>query len=153
MPISGRAAADRRSAGFTLVEMMMVLAVLALAATVVLLTIPTSSSQLRDEADRLATRVAALRDLAIVEGRPMAVVIRPSGYDFERRGSSDWEALPGRGFEPRDWPGAVRLQAAPPPRLVFDPVGMTGTAASVALTDGEAVARVLVTTTGEVKRP
>lgn len=131
---------------------MVVLAVLALAATLVILTAPGSGSRVHDEADRLALRVAALRDLAIVEGRPMAMTISPSGYGFERRAAAGWEALPGRGFERRDWPGTVRLQGTAPQRVVFDPVGMTGAPTALVLIDGETAARVTLATTGEVKR-
>jgi general secretion pathway protein H len=153
MPISGPAPAKvRRPRGFTLVEMMVVLAVLALAATLVLLTAPSGGSRVQGEADRLAARIAALRDLAIVEGRPMAIVVSPSGYAFERRMAAGWEILPGRGFNRHDWAPPVRLQAAAPTRIAFDPIGMTSAPATLALTDGESVARVALATTGEVRR-
>lgn len=140
------------SSGFTLVELMVVLAVLALAATLVLLTAPTGGDRVQGEADRLAARVAALRDLAIVEGRPMAMTISPSGYDFERRMAAGWEALPGRGFERRNWPDKLRLEAQAPIRILFDPIGMTSAPTAVVLTDGETVARVALATTGAVTR-
>lgn len=138
--------------GFTLVELMVVLAVLALAATLVLLTAPTSGSRVQGEADRLAARIAALRDLAIVEGRPMAVTVSPSGYAFERRMVDGWQALPGRGFSRHDWPQSVRMTAAAPQRIVIDPIGMTSAPAAVALTDGEVTLRVTLATSGEVAR-
>jgi len=146
---------ERRQAGFTLVELMVVLAVLALAATVVILSIPSGSARITDEADRLAARIAALRDLAIIEGRPMAIVISPSGYGFERRARAGWELLPGRGFTRHDWPSGVRLiqpARGAPLRIAFDPVGMTSARTILAIGDGVVTARLTVTATGEVMR-
>ena len=146
---------DRTSAGFTLVELMVVLAVLALAATVVVMTMPGSSAQVTAEADRLAVRIAALRDLAIVEGRPMAIVVSASGYGFERRASTGWESLPGRGFARRDWPLGVRLTQptnGAPLRIAFDPIGMTSARTALAISDGDVTARLSVGATGEVVR-
>jgi general secretion pathway protein H len=146
---------DPGQAGFTLVELMVVLAVLALAATVVIMTMPGSNARVSDETDRLAVRIAALRDLAIVEGRPMALVISPSGYGFERRAAAGWEVLPGRGFARRDWPRGVRLTqpaGSGPVRITFDPVGMTSARTALALGDGDVTTRLTVAVTGEVTR-
>ena len=97
--------------GFTLVELMVVLAIMALAATAVVLTIPGEERSVRSEADRLAARLAAARDVAVIEGRSVAVHFAPSGYGFERRVSGEWQPLPGRAFEQRSWPGDVRFVA------------------------------------------
>lgn len=155
MRISAAVPPDRHPRGFTLVELMVVLAVLALAATVVILTIPGSNARVAGEADRLAVRIAALRDLAIVEGRPMALVISPSGYAFERRENTGWIDLPGRGFDRHDWPRDVRLLepvGGAPLRIAFDPVGLTSARTQLAIGDGDATARLSVSTTGEVVR-
>src|SRR5690606_30071026 len=87
MPIFAGMAKPRRfgEAGFTLVELMLVLAIMGLAAATVMLTLPDSQRGARDEADRLAARLAAVRDLAVIEGRGTAAVISASGYGFERR--------------------------------------------------------------------
>lgn len=155
MRISAPARPERHPRGFTLVELMVVLAVLALAATVVILTIPGSNARVAEEADRLAVRIASLRDLAIVEGRPMALVINPSGYAFERREQSGWADLPGRGFDRHDWPRGVGLTkpaGGAPLRIAFDPVGLTSGRTELAISDGDVTARLSVSTTGEVVR-
>jgi general secretion pathway protein H len=146
---------DLQEKGFTLVELMVVLAVLALAATVAVLTIPGSNARVAGEADRLALRIAALRDLAIVEGRPMAVVISPSGYGFERREAEGWGELPGRAYARHDWPAGVRLidpAGSAPVRVTFDTIGTTSARTALAIGDGDATARLTVSTTGEVVR-
>lgn len=96
-------------AGFTLVELMVVLAIMGLAAAAVILTLPSQDQILRQEADRLAVRLAAARDLAVVEGRGTAAVISPSGYGFEQRVRGEWQMLQGRAFVQHDWPRDIRV--------------------------------------------
>jgi general secretion pathway protein H len=141
--------------GFTLVELMIVLAIMALAATAVVLTIPGEERTVRSEADRLAARLAAARDVAVIEGRSVAVNFAPSGYGFERRIAGEWQPLPGRAFEQRNWPGDVRFAAGDgqgAARILFDRVGISPTPQAVVLTGGDAREIVRVSATGEVRR-
>ena len=154
---AAKAEARRRPGanGFTLVELMVVLAIMALAATAVVLTIPGEERTVRSEADRLAARLAAARDVAVIEGRSVAVNFAPSGYGFERRIAGEWRPLPGRAFERRNWPGDVRFvggngQGAA--RVLFDRVGISSTPQAVVLTGGDAREIVRVSATGEVSR-
>ncbi|WP_422060390.1 GspH/FimT family pseudopilin [Sphingopyxis sp.] len=144
-----------RGNGFTLVELMVVLAIMALAATIVALTIPGEEPTVRSEADRLAARLAAARDVAVIEGRSVSVNLAPSGYGFERRIGGAWQPLPGRAFAQRNWPGGVRFvagdgQAAA--RVLFDRVGTSPTPQAVVLSGGDAQEIVRVSATGEVSR-
>lgn len=141
--------------GFTLVELMVVLAIMALAATAVVLTIPGEERTVRSEADRLAARLAAARDVAVIEGRGVAVSFAPSGYGFERRIEGAWQPLPGRAFERRSWPGGVRFVAGDgqgAARIIFDRVGTSPTPQAVVLSGGDAREIVRVSATGEVSR-
>ena len=65
--------------GFTLVELMVVIFIIGIASAAVVMTVRSPERGVRDEAERFAARVAALRDNAIVQSRSMAVTIRPSG--------------------------------------------------------------------------
>ncbi|MBL9065312.1 MAG: GspH/FimT family pseudopilin [Sphingopyxis sp.] len=144
-----------RANGFTLVELMVVLAIMALAATAVVLTLPGEERSVRSEADRLAARLAAARDVAVIEGRSVAVNFAPSGYGFERRIGGEWQPLPGRAFEHRNWPGDVRFSAGDgrgAARILFDRVGISPTPQAVVLTGGDAREIVRVSATGEVSR-
>lgn len=141
--------------GFTLVELMIVLAILALAATAVVLTIPGEERSVRSEADRLAARLAAARDVAVIEGRSVAVHFSPSGYGFERRIAGEWQPLPGRPFEQRNWPAEVRFSAAGgqgAARILFDRVGTSPTPQALLLSGGDARESVRVSATGEISR-
>jgi general secretion pathway protein H len=152
---TAEARARRGQGGFTIVELMIVLAIMALAATAVALTIPGEERTVRSEADRLAARLAAARDVAVIEGRSVAVNFAPSGYGFERRISGEWQPLPGRAFEQRNWPGDVRFAAGDgqgAARILFDRVGISPTPQAVVLTGGDAREIVRVSATGEVSR-
>ena len=144
-----------RSSGFTLVELMVVLTILALAAMTVMLTLPGEERDVRHEADRLAARLAAARDVAVIEGRGIAVHFAPSGYGFERRIDGAWQPLPGRAFEQRAWPRGVRFAAADgrdTARILFDRLGTSPTPQAIMLTGGDARETVRVSATGEVGR-
>lgn len=155
MRISVRKVDPVRPNGFTLVELMVVLAILGLAVTAVVLTIPGEERSVRSEADRLAARLAAARDVAVVEGRSVAVNFAPSGYGFERRVAGAWQPLPGRSFEQRNWPSNVRFVAGNgqgAARILFDRVGTSPTPQAIVLAGGEAREAVRVSATGEVRR-
>jgi general secretion pathway protein H len=148
-----RSSGDER--GFTLVELMVVLAILALAATAVVLTMPGEERSVRDEADRLAARLAAARDVAVIEGRGVAVHFAPSGYGFERRVEGAWQPLPGRAFAQRAWPRGVTFAAGDgqeAARILFDRVGTSPTPQAVTLSGGGAREIIRISATGEVGR-
>ncbi|MGN6692531.1 MAG: GspH/FimT family pseudopilin [Sphingopyxis sp.] len=141
--------------GFTLVELMVVIAIMALAATAVVLTIPGEERTVRSEADRLAARLAAARDVAVIEGRSVSVNFAPSGYGFERRVEGAWQPLPGRAFEQRNWPSDVRFVAGggqSAAHILFDRIGTSPNPQAIILTGGDAREIVRVSATGEVSR-
>jgi general secretion pathway protein H len=83
-----------RVRGFTLVELMVVIVIVGLAASVVVLSMPETGGSLVGEAETFAARAKAARDGAILEARPAAVRIGPGGYDVLRRLDGRWRAEP-----------------------------------------------------------
>jgi general secretion pathway protein H len=82
--------ASRRSAGFTLVELMVVIVIIGLAATAVVLAVPDTGGSIQAEAERFAARAKAARDSAIVEARPYALQVDAVGYAVVRRSEGEW---------------------------------------------------------------
>ncbi len=79
--------------GFTLIELMVVMLVIALAATAAVLAMPDLHGRVIDEAARFALRVRAARDGAIVDARLVSVWVTPGGYGFDRWESGRWVAM------------------------------------------------------------
>ena len=142
----------RQARGFTLVELVVALAVIGLAGATVALTLPSAGDVLARDADAFAARLSHARDEAILGMRAVEVAVTARGYAFSRRRLDGWEPLEGRGFDAVDWtPGTV---PALPPRASrvsfhFDPTGATqparlllsreGRQARIALDDSGAV--------------
>ena len=80
--------------GFTLVELMVVLVIIGLAATAVVLALPETGGSLEAEAERFAARAKAARDSAIVESRPVALQVDGAGYLVSRRRNGEWRPGP-----------------------------------------------------------
>jgi general secretion pathway protein H len=98
--------------GFTLVELMVVLVIVGLAAAAVMLTLPERGGSLAAEAERFAARIKAARDGAILDSRSAAVAVGPGGYDVVRR----------RGRVHYDWVEGTQAESSGPIR--FDPTGL-----------------------------
>lgn len=122
--------ADRRRrrarAGFTLVELMVVLVIIGLAAAAVVLTVPPLQGSVRADAERLAARASLARDEALLQGRPISLVLDRRGYGFEQRRGAEWRALREPPFAPALWSGDVRPElprGETRQRISFDPLG------------------------------
>jgi general secretion pathway protein H len=79
--------------GFTLVELMVVLVIIGLAASAVVLAMPEAGGSIAGEADRFAARAKAARDTAILESRPVALQIGRGGYEVARRDGGVWRTV------------------------------------------------------------
>lgn len=126
---------DSRSAGFTLIEVLATLGIVALMASAVLLMSPGADSRLRGALEKMAARIDLAGDQSILMNRQLAFVATRDGYHFERLDEDGWrrlETVPALGFQP--WPGgdAPSFDAADPSEAEegathrlsrFDPLG------------------------------
>ena len=147
-PISGHDAA-----GFTLVELMVVLLIIGLMASVVVFAFPSGSSALEEDAQRFAARAAALRDNAILQSRPMAVQVTPSGYSFLERRKGSWSVLEDKPFVSTDWSDGVSAATGEsgPMMISFESTGLPSDQAELVLQSDGQSRSVLIAQMGDVK--
>ncbi len=120
-------------AGFSLVEVLVTLAISALAATLILTT-ARPADPLRTESERLARTLGQLEGRARMSGSPMGLVIESDRYAGVVWTGEEWAALSrqshelARGVTIRIPVGRGRAASqgsdeSPLPQLVFDPLG------------------------------
>jgi len=141
------------TAGFTLVELMVVLLIIGLMASVVVFSFPSGSSALEEDAQRFAARTAALRDNAILQSRPMAVQVTPSGYSFLERRKGSWSVIEDKPFVSTNWSEGVTAQTGDtgPMMISFESTGLPSDQAELVLNGSEQSRRILIAPMGDVK--
>lgn len=151
MPISatGRISTER---GFTLVEMMVVLAIVGLMTAVVVVNLPSSESTLARESERLAARLLAARDHAILANRETSAILNARGYRFVERQGKTWKPLDDEPLAEAAWRGGTTpsLPENGELRVSFDSVGMSE-AQSLTLMNDDRRTVVRVLGSGEVR--
>lgn len=151
-----------RQNGFTLVELMVAILVMALIAGAVVMTARQPSGTLSADATSFAMRVAALRESAIASGRPASAWVSTSGYGFDTFRAEKWVPMASRTFHNRDWPrdtvvtsdGLVGQEASVAggnARIIFDNLGLPESQTIVRLARGSEAVRVVVTPNGDVE--
>ena len=150
MPIS---ATGNNEHGFTLVELMIVIAIIGMLAAGVVLAIPDPRGRLSDEAERFAARTVAARDLAIVEGRPVAVRVTAQGYAFDRRQGGAWLPLSDKPFRSQPWTSgtSARVGKGGTIRTAFDATGQPTAPVAITLVRSDEQVQVSIAADGGVR--
>jgi general secretion pathway protein H len=118
----------RQSAGFTLIELMVVIVLIGIVFTFAALSIGGDdvAELMEQEARRLVSLVDLAGEEAIVRGEELAIQFTDEGYTFLVAGDSGWTALQDDGlFKPRTLPPGIELrlevEGKLPPLQMHDP--------------------------------
>jgi general secretion pathway protein H len=138
--------------GFTLVELMVVMSIIAVASAAVLFSLPDNGRTLRDSAERFAAQAATLRDAAVMDASPRAIRLDPAGYHFERFTGGVWVAATDKPFRAVSWPDGVRARMLPAgeARIRFDATGLADPSTISLSADGKQ-ASVMIDAGGEIR--
>jgi type II secretion system protein H len=139
--------------GFTLIELMVVVTIIARASAVVVFAIPDPRGRVIDEAERFAARTLAARDDAIVQSRDVRILITATGYGVERRRRGQWQAVTEKPFRAAAWqPGTgVAIGTSGQQAITFDATGAPSSPAVVTLIRDTARATVSVSGNGDIR--
>lgn len=92
-----------RQSGFTIAEILIVLALVGLAAQAVVLVLPSDARALRQEVETFAARVKAAQDVAIFNNAALFGVVDSFGYRFEQGIGDARQALNSDTLQPAQW--------------------------------------------------
>lgn len=138
--------------GFTLVELMVVIAIIGVASAAVVWALPDPRGRLMDEATTFAARARAAHDAAIVEARPVSLWVSPGGYGFDERAGGQWQAIGEKPLRVAQWGQGVRPSLTlARDRVTFDTTGLADRALDLRLTRDDESATVRIGMDGSVR--
>lgn len=140
--------------GFTIIELMIVVTIIALASALVALAWPDPRARLQDDAARFAARVRAAHDMAMIEGRSVSLWVSAGGYGFDRRDRGGWQPMAEKPFRVERWQNGVRpviTAAEGRERIIFDSTGFANVPLNLDLRRGDAHTRVRIDNDGSVR--
>lgn len=144
----GSAPSGLAEAGLSLVEVLVALSIVALATTIITLTLAGPPPRAR-ESERLRATLEQTADRALVTGRPAAILVDGRTYTAAIWQDGSWRTLPGASrtlpagmtlTAPRERQAGYSGQGDDEPALIFDPLGHSGFAV-IDLVRGGAVTR------------
>jgi general secretion pathway protein H len=143
----------KRSGGFTLVELMVVITVIGLVSAVAMWAMPDPRGRVADEAARFALRARAAHDAAIVGARPVSLWVTPAGYGFDERVAGAWSPIAEKPLRVERWQQGTTAQLGDDGtrvRVTFDSTGLADRNATVTLSRNGAQAFVRIGADGSV---
>jgi general secretion pathway protein H len=113
-------------AGFSLVELMVVLVIIGIMGTAVLLTSNLGGDPLYREAETFGARLKRTHEEALLTNRTVRIEVGPSGYGFKVLRRGVWQPMD-KPFEPVRWNEDTTVELKPitaAGSIVFDSSGM-----------------------------
>lgn len=126
MPTSATGTEFRDEAGFTLVELMIVIVIMGLMASIVVMTVGDGRPSLAAEVDQFSARLNRAKEEAVLTNRPVGVEVTTEGYAFRVRRKGRWEELKEGPFKPVVWSEGLETstdQPGPVAQVNFEATG------------------------------
>lgn len=99
---------SRNQRGFTLIEIMVVITIVAVLMGAVTLSFPrTGDNLLKEQAERFSALISLAQDEAILQSSELALFVNKTGYVFYRNQNGSWAPYSSRPFSQRTYPGGI----------------------------------------------